>query len=177
MSPGLLPLRGGAPGSTRRGSRFACAALLAGALGCAGCGGAPSGGAPRASLDPTDSIEVVLARWYDAIAAHDSLGIEAPLLPEFFILEDTRFVPRAELVRGLLAGAGMGHQTSERSEFRTVVTDSVAWTTFRNRERWLPAQGAPDSLEFLESVVFRKRDGRWRMERYHATRVQPSEPR
>lgn len=152
---------------------FACVFVLVGAL-LVGCGGAPPGGTARAPLDPPDSIEVVLTRWYDAIAAHDSLGIAAPLLPEFFILEDTRFVSRADLVRGILAGADAGHQTSERSEFHTVVTDSVAWTTFRNRERWLPVHGEPSSFEFLESVVFRKRDGRWIMERYHATRAEQS---
>jgi len=129
-------------------------------------GGAPPAGTVRAPLDPPDSIEVVLDRWYDAIAAHDSVAIAVPLLPGFFILEDTTFVSRAELVRGLLAGAG--HQVSERSEFRTVVTDSVAWTTFRHRERGLPARGEPTAFEFLESVVFRKRDGRWLMDRVPA---------
>jgi len=137
----------------------------------AGCAPAPPS-AGRAPLDPPDSVEVVLTRWYDAIAAHDSVGIAAPLLPEFFLFEDTTVVTREALVRGLLAGAGQGHQTTDLRDFRTVVTDSVAWTSLRNHEEWIPTKGAPMAFDFLETVVFRKRDGRWGMERYHATRIE-----
>jgi hypothetical protein len=148
--------------------RLALTALLAFAAGCA----SHPGPAARASLDPSDSVEVVLTRWYDAIAAHDSLGIAAPLLPEFFLFEDTTVVSRERLIAGLLAGAGAGSQSTHLSDFRTVVTDSVAWTSLRNHEVWTPAKGAPMPFDFLETVVFRKRAGRWGMERYHATRVE-----
>lgn len=148
-------------------------ALLALSLACwAGCSPRPPVPAARAALDPPDSVEVVLTRWYDAIAAHDSLGIATPLLPEFFLFEDTTVVSRERLIAGLLAGAGAGSQSTRLSDFRTVVTDSVAWTSLRNHELWTPAKGAPMPFDFLETVVFRKRDGRWGIERYHATRVE-----
>lgn len=136
-----------------------------------GCGpGAPA--APdRTPIDPPATVEAVLTRWYDAIQRHDSAGIASPLLPEFFIFEDTTVISGSALVKELVEGAAAGSQTTALSGFRTVVTDSVAWTSFRNREVWTPTQGKPDTLDFLESVVFRKRSGQWLMERYHATRV------
>jgi hypothetical protein len=140
------------------------------ALALAACAPAPRPAAP-AALDPPDSVEIVLTRWYDAMAAHDSAGGLAPLPPEFLLVEDTTLVTREQLVRGLMAGAGHGHQTSERSGFHTVVTDSVAWTTLRNHEQWLPTKGTPLTLDFIETVVFRKHEGRWMIDRYHATRL------
>ena len=151
----------------RRNSR-AWGALLA--LAVAGCTPSPPA-AVRAPLDPPDSVEVVLTRWYEAIARHDSAGIAAPLLSEFFLFEDTTVVGREPLVRGLMAGAGAGTQSTLLSGFRTVMTDSVAWTSLRNHEVWTPTKGSPMAFDFLETVVFRRRDGRWQMERYHATRV------
>ncbi len=102
---------------------------------------------------------------------HDSAGIAAPLLGEFFIVEDTTVIEGPALVKELVSGAATGSQTAALSGFRTVVTDSIAWTSFRNREVWTPVNGKPDTLDFLESVIFRKRGGQWRMERYHATRI------
>ena len=138
------------------------------ALGCRA--DAPAAAAAPA-LDPPTAVEAVLTKWYDAMEHHDSAGIAAPLLPEFFIFEDTTVISGAALVKELVDGAGAGSQTAALRDFRTVVTDSVAWTSFRNREVWTPTKGKPDTLDFLESVVFRKRAGRWLMERYHATRV------
>ena len=158
-----------------RGRPRAACALFACVLGvalAAGCQAPAPSGVSRAPLDPPDSVEVVLTRWYDAIAIHDSIGIAAPLLPGFFLFEDTTVVTREKLIAGLLAGAGAGAQSTNLSDFRTVVTDSVAWTSLRNHEVWTPVKGAPMPFDFLETVVFRKRDARWSMERYHATRVE-----
>jgi hypothetical protein len=160
----------GGTGTWRRALRASVCVLGLAAL--AGCAPAPPATVARPALDPPDSVEVVLTRWYDAIARHDSTGIAAPLLQEFFLFEDTTVVSRERLVAGLMSGAGAGTQSTHLSDFRTVVTDSVAWTSLRNHEVWTPAKGAPTPFDFLETVVFRKRGGRWGMERYHATRVE-----
>lgn len=148
--------------------RITFAALLF--AGCQGKAPAPPAAA-AAPLDPPATVEAVLTRWYDAMQRYDSAGIAGPLAPEFFIYEDTTDIAGADLVREVLAGAAAGSQTAALSNFRTVVTDSVAWTSFHNQEIWTPKVGKPDTLRFLESVVFRKRGGQWLMERYHATRI------
>jgi hypothetical protein len=63
------------------------------------------------------------------------------------------------------------------SGFATEVRGDLAWTSFRNEEVWRPVGGGkPDSLSFLETVVFERRGGVWLMERYHATRVNRPAP-
>lgn len=142
----------------------------------AGCQGASPKAAAPAAVDPPAAVEAVLTRWYDAMQKYDSVGIAAPLAAEFFIFEDTTEIAGPDLVREVLAGAAAGSQTASLSQFKTVVGDSVAWTSFHNQEIWTPKAGKPDTLRFLESVVFVKRNGQWLMERYHATRINRPAP-
>ena len=130
--------------------------------------------APPANPDESAEIaavEAVLARWNAAMKAHDSAGTAAPLLPSFFIFEDTTRIGRDDLVREVVKGFGAGSQTAAMSNFETQIRGNVAWTSFRNDEVWTPKTGRPDSLHFLETVVFEKQNGRWMMERYHATKI------
>ncbi len=126
---------------------------------------APDGLAEKAA------VEAVLRQWYVAINTHDSAGVAAPLLPTFFIFEDTTRIDRNGLIQGIVSGFNTGSQTADMSSFHTEVRGNVAWTSFRNDEVWTPTTGKPDSLHFLESVVFEKQNGRWMMERYHATKI------
>jgi len=135
------------------------------------CG--PASPAPTVANEPAEAaaVEAVLNRWYVAIRTHDSAGVAAPLLPAFFIFEDTTRIGRAELIQGIVGGFAAGTQTAAMSGFETQVRGNIAWTSFRNDEVWTPQTGSPDSLHFLETVVFEKRDGKWMMERYHATKL------
>ncbi len=129
---------------------------------------------PPAAADRPDektAVEAVLRQWYVAINTHDSAGVAAPLLPAFFIFEDTTRIERDDLIQAIVGGFKAGSQTAEMSAFRTEVRGNVAWTSFRNDEVWTPTTGKPDSLHFLESVVFEKQNGRWMIERYHATKI------
>ncbi len=153
-----------------------CAALAMLAL-CASCSSTTtttttSSGADSSAVDPADSVQVVLTRWYDAIAVFDSASVVAPLAKDFLLVEDTTLVTRDELLSHLMSAKGKGHQTAALRDFHTEVGHTVAWTTFRNHEEWIPAKGGKgEAAEFIETVVFRKHHGEWRIERYHATRV------
>lgn len=133
----------------------------------------PAAAPPTPANDPAEirAVEGVLARWYTAINAHDSAGVAAPLLPSFFIVEDTTRISRDDLVRAIVSGFEAGTQTAAMSNFETQIRGNLAWTSFRNDEVWTPKTGSPDSLHFLETVVFEKRNGQWMMERYHATKL------
>ena len=125
---------------------------------------------PKHAADPADSVEMALVKWYDALAAHDSAAIVEGLAPDFLIVEDTTLMTRDMLMQHVMASRGKGHQSAHMSDFHTVVSHSTAWTTMRKHEVWVP-EGSTDSahFDFIETVVFRKHDGRWRIERYHAT--------
>lgn len=133
----------------------------------------PAAVAPTPANDPAEitAVEGVLTKWYTAINTHDSAGVAAPLLPSFFIFEDTTRIGRDDLVRGIVSGFDAGSQTAALSRFETQVRGNLAWTSFRNDEVWTPKTGSPDSLRFLETVVFEKQNGQWMMERYHATKL------
>ena len=125
---------------------------------------------PNPTAESADSVEAALVTWYDALAAHDSVGIVEGLSPDFLLVEDTTLMTREVLVRNLLSGRGQGHQTTHMSDFHTVVSQSTAWTTLRNHEVWIPGGGGDSTgYDFIETVVLRMHDGRWRIERYHAT--------
>lgn len=148
-------------------------ALVGTILTLAACRNTPPAGpkTPDAAGDRT-AVERVLVDWYTAIRTKDSAGVAAALAPEFFIYEDTTAIGRDALIAGVVSGFAAGTQTAEMSGFATQVRGDVAWTSFRNLEVWTPTTpAAPDTLRFLETVVFERHDGRWLMERYHATRI------
>ena len=117
------------------------------------------------------AVKQVLDDWYTAIERHDAAGIEQPLTATFVIFEDTTRYDRAELLKGITEGFAAGVQTSARSQLETTVRGDVAWSSFRNHEVFTPTTGAPEILDFIETVVFVREDGHWKMDRYHATRV------
>ncbi len=146
---------------------------LAGALfllvGCQREGVPP---APDTAAD-TKAVQTVLERWYDAIHSYDSTGIAEPLTPTFLLLEDTIPMDKPTLVAGILGGKATGSQEAHLRELKTRVRGDVAWTTMYNHEVWTPRSGAPEPRDFLETVVFERIGGRWRIDRYHAARLHP----
>jgi ketosteroid isomerase-like protein len=144
-----------------------------------GCATATPGA--RASVSATDdvrAVESVLRSWYDASLRHDSTAYAAPLLPEFFILEDTTRYDRATLLRLVINGFGAGTDRATLSDFNTTVAGDAAWTTFRNEEFFTPnGASALPARRFLETAIFRRVNGQWKLERYHATRINRPAPK
>lgn len=147
--------------------RWCGAIVLLGGL-AAGC--SLQEATPKHVADPADSVETALVHWYDAVSARDSAAIIEGMAPDFLLVRDTTLMTRDVLMKHFMDSRGKGRQSSQLSDFHTVVSHSTAWTTVRNHETWVPADGK-DSLrfDFIETVVLRRHDGRWRMERYHAT--------
>lgn len=122
------------------------------------------------------AVEQVLYDWYTAMERHDTAGTAAPLTASFFIFEDTTKLRRDDLLAGLNAGFNAGVQTAKLSNLETTVRGDVAWSSFRNEEVFRPTAGEPIYLNFVETVVFVKEDGRWKIDRYHATRINRPNP-
>ena len=152
------------------------------ALCAIGAAAACTGAAPpaRPAPNPTEdarAVEAVVRSWYDASERRDSAAWVSPLLPEFFIFEDTTVYDKANLTRLVVESFAAGIDRAELSDFNTVVAGDVAWTSFRNNEVFTPT-GAPalPARRYLETAVFRRETGRWMMERYHATRINRPAP-
>jgi ketosteroid isomerase-like protein len=144
--------------------RWVAAALL-----LAGCTLEQSPLTPARS--ETAAIERVLTDWYAAMARHDSAAVADAMLPGFVIFEDTLAMDKSAILKEIVAGFDAGTQTASLTGFRTQVQGDVAWTSLRNNERWTAKDGTSGTAAFLETVIFRRTDGQWRMERYHATRI------
>jgi hypothetical protein len=106
-----------------------------------------------------DEIDVraTLTDWYTAMTAHDITALGDALTESFLLIEHDDLLDRAQLLEMLSSEA-----------------DDVAWSTHRNHEVYTPLVGEPLRLEFLETVVLVRRDGRWLIDRYHATRLSPA---
>ena len=129
------------------------------------------------TADEARAVESVLHAWYDASERHDSAAYAAPLLPEFFIFEDTTRYDKPTLVGLVAASFAQGTDRATLSDLQTVVVGDAAWTSFRNSEVFTPLGAAPlPARRYLETAVFRRVGGEWRLERYHATHINRDPP-
>lgn len=124
----------------------------------------------------TLAVETALRNWYKAIGEGDMDAVENALTEDFRIVEHTVILDKSALMNHLREAAQFGRQTAELSDFHTCMEGAIAWTTLRNREIWTPFQGEPIPIEFLETAILRKTPEGWRIERYHATLVEPEKP-
>lgn len=130
---------------------------------------APAPVPPDQSADRM-AIESVLDTWYAAMIARDSVGVVTPLTETFLLLEDTLPLTGAQLVARLRDGDGQW--SSVRHDFQTQVQGDVAWSTFRNDEAAAGPDGSSCTARFLETAVFVRREGAWRIDRYHAAAIE-----
>lgn len=117
------------------------------------------------------AAEASLLAWHRALEAHDWAAVIAGLTPDFLMIEHDRIMDKAALLALLMAGAAKGRQRASLHGFRTLAQRDVAWTTVRNDEVWIANDGAQTRYRFLETAVFRRDGGIWRIDRYHATRL------
>jgi uncharacterized protein (TIGR02246 family) len=119
------------------------------------------------------AIRAVLTGWYTAMTAHDIAAVGAVLTESFLLVEHDTLVDRTGLLE-MLAGETDDELIATLSDFHVTVVGDVAWSTHRNHEVYTPSGAEPLQLDFLETVVLVRRDGRWLIDRYHATRLSPA---
>ncbi|MBY0489328.1 MAG: nuclear transport factor 2 family protein [Gemmatimonadaceae bacterium] len=136
------------------------------------------GGAAPTPQAEARAVEGAIRAWYDASERKDSAAYFNRLLPTFFIFEDTTRYDREAIVRLVVSSFGSGTDRATITDWHTEVAGDVAWTSFRNTEVFTPTNGAPGApRRYLETAVLRKVQGEWKIERYHATRINRPAPR
>jgi ketosteroid isomerase-like protein len=98
----------------------------------------------------------------------DSVEILAALTPDFMIIEDTLMLSGTELIARLKEGGTDTKWHAEFSDLQTRFEGDVAWTTLRNHETAVGADGLKCQADYLETIVFVREDERWLIDRYHA---------
>ena len=122
------------------------------------------------------AVEAMITEWFvSGLAQIDTAAVGRSLTPDFEILEDSVWYDRAgflEFVASLPAMVGVPFTlTYDLSDWRTTVHNDVAWTSMRNRAVLQPENVDPIPLDWRETVVLRKLDGRWLIARYHSAPV------
>lgn len=152
-----------------------CLWLVLGA-GLVGCASGEEASEPAEHAADAPAVEAAVNGWFNtAIASLDTAAVSAGLTSTFLILEDTLRMDRAGFARYVAQQiASIPGPFTIRytfSEWDTRVAGDVAWTSFRNRAVLTPSQGEPTNLEWLETAVLQRVDGRWLIERYHSAPV------
>ena len=119
----------------------------------------------------TIAAEAALTDWHRALEQHDWAAVEAGLTAEFVMIEQDRILDRAAVMALLTGSAALGRQQASLQGFRTQALGDVAWTTVRNDAVWIASDGQQTPYGFLETAVFKRDGGVWRIDRYHATRL------
>ena len=120
-----------------------------------------------------DSLAILntLDEWYNAMYRVDSIGVLASLTPQFLLLEDTIPLTGAELFARLKQGDKETKWAAKFSDLRTRYQGDIAWTTLKNHETSSGKDGKRCQADFLETIVFVRKDKRWLIDRYHAALV------
>jgi hypothetical protein len=136
----------------------------------------PSRSATDAAGDVA-AVETALTQWFDSgIGVVDTARIRAGLVPGAAILEDSIWYDASSFIAFLndsLPKALGGPFTIKftLSDWRTSVQGDVAWTTLRNRAVVTPTSGEPMPLDWRETAVLKRVDGKWLIDRYHSASV------
>lgn len=138
-----------------------------------------NGGSPPPVADPAverAAVERTITVWFDSgMAPLDTAAVRRGLADDFAILEDSVWYDGdgfVAFVAGLPALFGGPFTTKyELSDWRTTVEGDVAWTSMRNRAFITPQNGSPVHLDWRETVVLKRRDGRWLIVRYQSAPV------
>lgn len=118
-------------------------------------------------------VRAALTDWYTAMTAHDITAVGEALTESFLLIEHDDLLDRSQLLE-MLSSETDDDLIAELTDFHVTVQGDVAWSTHRNHEVYTPAVGEQLQLGFLETVVLVRRDGRWLIDRYHATRLSPA---
>lgn len=117
------------------------------------------------------AIRTTLEGWYNAMYKVDSVGILSLLTPQFLLLEDTLPLNGNELFARLKKGGTDTKWLAAFSDFHTRFQGDVAWTTLKNHETALKKGGNRCQADFIETIVFVRKDKHWLIDRYHAAIV------
>lgn len=118
-------------------------------------------------------VRGVRDRFFHAIATLDTGRLRYNVTTDYTLIEDGLVWNLDSLLESLDAMRRGGHTIEYAFEDLTLHAEPpTAWMTYRNRGVVSGPEGA-DTLIWIESAVFRRERGRWRMALLHSTRLRP----
>jgi ketosteroid isomerase-like protein len=110
-------------------------------------------------------------RLFAAISASDSKSIRAACTPDYVLIEDGPVWNVDSLVKAVEEMKEGGLRVEYAFGTDSIwVEGPVAWMTYRNQAIMSDERGA-DTLQWVESAVFLKRSGAWKVALLHSTGI------
>lgn len=110
--------------------------------------------------------------FFNAIAASNYQAIREQCTSDFQLLEDGEVMTVEDLISLVKAGAGRSKIVYSFEEIRAKIEGSNAWISYRNKAV-VTTGDKTINVEWLESAIFEKKNGLWKMVLLHSTVVKP----
>ena len=144
--------------------------IVLGLIGCSTTG--LSSPADRSAQNHLAVERVVREQFFGAIERFDHAALADAVTSDFEVVEDTLRLDLAGLWALIEPYQGRATISYRFADFRTEVQGYVAWTSYRNFGT-MRTQAEQTALEWLETAVLQRSNGRWRIDRLQSTIVRP----
>lgn len=125
---------------------------------------------PLADSDESQ-VHATLTRFFSAVGEFDEVGMRAHATKDFQILDVGNVWDLDGLIEALdeMKSPDFERKT-EIDVIRTTLADNVAWVTYWNRAE-ITSKKITGTFKWIESAVFRKQNGAWKIALIHSTQV------
>jgi len=114
-------------------------------------------------------VQQVITRFFDALSVANIPLMKAEVSDDFILLENGEIWTIDTLANKISRPKPEGYLRQNSFDFiETKIDKNRAWVYFKNKAE-ITSKTRNVTIKWLESVIFRKEKGRWRMEFMHST--------
>ena len=114
-------------------------------------------------------VQQVITRFFDALSVANIPLMKAEVSDDFILLENGEIWTIDTLANKISRPKPEGYLRQNSFDFiETKIDKNRAWVYFKNKAE-ITSKTRNLTVKWLESVIFRKEKGRWRMEFMHST--------
>jgi len=117
-------------------------------------------------------IDKVFQSYFDAISKYDYQAMRQACTSDYVLFEDGTVWTVEDHINFLKPYEGKARITYSFMDVKKSLEGSVAWRTHRNVAD-ATIEGQPVHFEWLESVIFKRQNGDWKMAFLHSTTAKP----
>jgi ketosteroid isomerase-like protein len=119
-------------------------------------------------------IDRVFQSYFDGISKFDYQAMRQACSSDYVLLEDGIVWTIDDHINFLKPFQGKATITYSFSDVKRTIDGSVAWRTHRNVAD-ATMDGKPVHFEWIESVVFHRQNGEWKLALLHSTTAKPTQ--
>ena len=120
-----------------------------------------------------DSIEASISKFFDGLSQIDANKLKAYTTDDFILLENGQLWNIDTLVNKMSDPKNAGIKRVNKFQFiKTEQSGNVAWVSYHNSADF-SLNEKKQTVNWLESAVLEKKNGRWKIKLLHSTRVMP----